>query len=383
MNRRLAAARAAQKTAPVIEETGAAGKTYPLGADAVKMNEKLAAAKNAQAVRNMTADEQAAANAAKLAEETKLGTKAEEGLEAINATQKANRLNQVIRPANAIVDAARLENAADVIGGGLPSGRETEQVAPVPSDIDRERDSLQRRYPITERAEPAPQQDDMAREMASLQNRYPAPPSSPKEIIKMAKEETPKSAATKGFTSDDWLNLGFNLLAGKSQYAMENLGTAGVATLAAKREREKEERAAALSASINTPEAERVINRLMQEKGIDYASAMKLYFETKNYAEVRKYLAELRGTTSENVADKQASSRKDVADTVAGSKDDAHLLKEKELMEKAIEKLNGSIEGITKKTNPVAYQQALQAIFDRYPDVAPRKPEIYTGATLK
>jgi hypothetical protein len=385
MNRRLAAARAAQKTAPIIEETGAAGKTYPLGTEAVEMNQKLAAAKNAQALRNMKADEQAAANAAKLAEETKLGTKAEEGLEAINATQKANRLNQVIRPANAIVDAARLENAADVIGGGLPSGRETEQVAPVPSDIDRERDSLQRRYPITERAEPAPQQDDMAREMTSLQNRYPAPPSSPQEIIKMAKEETPKSAATKGFTSDDWLNLGFNLLAGKSQYAMENLGTAGVATLAAKREREKEERTAALTEAIHTPEAERVINRLMQEKGLDYAAALEFYYKNKNYIDTRMYGYNRAAEAKQAVAETGAGARVQSAEISAAPRDAATLARERDSMEKAIENLDKSMVGIMKNKNPTDYQQKLGEIYSRYPNVAPQvggKPEVYTGAKV-
>jgi hypothetical protein len=347
------------------------------------MNEKLAAARNAQAVRNLKADEQAAANAAKIANETKLATDAEEGIAAIDAVQKANKANKIIRPVNAIVDAARLENAADVIGSGLPTGN-AEQAAPVnvPSDIYRERDSLLRRYPVTERAEPAPQQDNMAREIASLQNRYPAPPSSPKEIIKMAKEETPKSAATKGFTSDDWLNLGFNLLAGKSQYAMENLGTAGVATLAAKREREKEERTAALTQAINTPEAERSINRLMQEKGLDYAAALQLYYENKNYADVRKYLKELESTTKKDVAQTGAGAKVETAGISAKSKDAATLAGDRDSMEKAIAALEGRIEGINKNTNPAAYQQALQVIYDRYPDVAP-KSKIYPDATLQ
>jgi hypothetical protein len=365
---------------PVASKVDDAGRTYPLDADAVKMNEKVAAARNAQALRNLRADEQAAANAAKIANETKLATDAEEGIAAINLAQKANKANQVIKPVNAIVDAARVNNAADVIGGGLPSGN-AEQAAPVPSDIDRERDSLQRRYPITERAEPAPQEDNIAREIASLQSRYPAPPSSPEKIIKMAKEETPKSAATKGFTSDDWLNLGFNLLAGKSQYALENLGTAGVATLAAKREREKEERAAALSASINTPEAERIINRLMQEKGIDYESALELYYKNKNYIDTRMYGYNRAAEAKETAAQTGATAKTDTANISSKSKDAATLLRERELMEKAIEALNGSIEGITKKTNPVAYQQALQIIYDRYPDVAP-KSKIYSDAAL-
>jgi hypothetical protein len=376
----MVAARNAQKTAPAVSKADDAGKTYPLGADAVKMNEKVAAAKNAQAVRNMKVDEQAAVNAAKIAEETKLATGAERGLEAIDAAQKANKLNQVIKPANAIIDATRLNNAVNVIGDGLSTGN-AEQAVPVPSDIDRERDSLQRRYPITERAEPAPQQDNIAREIASLQGRYPAPPSSPKEIIKMAKEETPKSAATKGFTSDDWLNLGFNLLAGKSQYAMENLGTAGVATLAAKREREKEERTAALTQAINTPQDERMIRSLMEADGTDYKTAMKNFYENKNYADVRRYLADLQGATRESVADKQASSRKDVADTVVGSKD-AALIEERRKNFSAASTEFDKTNAMLKLTNPGEFNlKKQQEVYSVYPEFAV-KPKIYTDSTL-
>jgi len=366
MNQQVAAARAAKNSAPAVSKVDDAGRTYPLGADAVEMNQKLAAARNAQALRNLKADEQAAVNAAKIAEETKLATGAERGLDAIDAAQKANKLNQVIKPANAIIDATRLNNAVNVIGDGLSTGN-AEQAVPVdvPYDIDRERDNLQRRYPITERAEPAPQEDNIAREIASLQSRYPAPPSSPQEIIKMAKEETPKSAATKGFTSDDWLNLGFNLLAGKSQYAMENLGTAGVATLAAKREREKEERTAALTQAINTPEAERIINRLMQEKGIDYASAMKLYFETKNYADVKRYIAELQGATRENVAGVQAGARVDAAGVSAEPRNAAtQATRAKDYLD-AIAKHK-----ILQLINPKEANNLLQAINATYPEFA-------------
>ena len=383
MNRRMAAARAGQKAAPVVEEAGAAGKTYPLGADAVKMNKELAAAKNAQAVRNMKADKQAAANAAKIANETKLATDAEKGLEAINAAQKANKANQVIRPVNAIVDAARTGNAASIIGDSLQAGN-AEQAAPVdvPSDIDRERDSLLRRYPITERAEPAPQQDDMAREMASLQNRYPAPPSSPKEIIKMAKDETPKSAATKGFTSDDWLNLGFNLLAGKSQYAMENLGTAGVATLAAKREREKEERTAALTEAIHTPADERMIRSIMQENGLDYTAAMKLYYENKNYADVRRYLGDLAGATKKDVAQTGATAKVDAAEIGAGSKSDKLQQERLALYLEQMEALRKSPAYLLKQSNPVAYNEQLELINKRFPEFKNQQGAASAGVTL-
>ena len=65
------------------------------------------------------------------------------------------------------------------------------------------------------------------------------PKEAQKEVIATAKENVPEGTDTKGFTNEDWLNLGFGLLAGKSQYAMQNLGEAGIATLAAKQARTK------------------------------------------------------------------------------------------------------------------------------------------------
>jgi hypothetical protein len=201
----------------------------------------------------------------------------------------------------------------------------------------------------------------------------------------MAKDETPKSAATKGFTSDDWLNLGFNLLAGKSQYAMENLGTAGVATLAAKRERENAERTAALTEAIHTPEAERMIRNLMQEKGLDYAAAMELYYKNKNYIDTRMYGYDRAAIARETAAQTGAGAKVEAAGISAAPRDAATLARERDSMEKAIEALDKSMVGIMKNKNPIDYQQKLGEIYSRYPNVAPKgsgRPEIYTGAKL-
>jgi hypothetical protein len=57
------------------------------------------------------------------------------------------------------------------------------------------------------------------------------------EIVKLAKETVPK-AERKGLTNDDYLMMGLGLLAGQS------FGEAGLGTLKARREREKDEREA-------------------------------------------------------------------------------------------------------------------------------------------
>lgn len=234
----------------------------------------------------------------------------------------------------------------------------------VPSDMSRERDSLSRRYPITEKMEPAPQQDDMAREISSLQNRYPAPESQ-KEVINMAKEETPKTAATKGFTNEDWLNLGFGLLAGKSQHALENLGAAGLGTLAARREREKDERTAALTEAIHTPEAERMIRSLMKEKGLDYSSAMEAYYKNKNYIDTRMYGYDRAATAREAAATTAAGAKTAAAETAAGAKDSAIQETRRKNFLDAIEKNK-----LLKMVSPAEYQKTLQTIYATYPELA-------------
>lgn len=384
MNRRVAAARAAaagQKAAPVAGEAGAAGKVYPLGADAIKMNEELAAAKNAQALRNLKADEQAAVNATKLAEEAKLAANTGEGLEALSAAKTANAANRVIRPVNTMVDAARLNNAAEQISSNVsfPRASTSEQAPPeeAPYDMNREFANLQNRYPAPEQGyEPA-----ALGPYTGLPSQY-SEPESQKEVISLAKEATPKTAATKGFTNEDWLNLGFGLLAGKSQYALENLGTAGLGTLAAKRERENAERTAALTEAIHTPEAERMIRNLMQEKGLDYASAMEAYFKNKNYIDTRMYGYDRAANAKVDAASTSAGARTTAAETAAGARNAATDAEARKSYLTAIEKLNSSPVGLLRKSNPAAYNEALDLIKKAYPTVAGGEGEASSGVKL-
>jgi len=59
-----------------------------------------------------------------------------------------------------------------------------------------------------------------------------------KAIIADTKKAVPEQKG-KGWSGDDWLQLGLGLMAGKSQYAMQNLGEAGLGVLASKQAQKK------------------------------------------------------------------------------------------------------------------------------------------------
>ena len=124
--------------------------------------------------------------------------------------------------------------------------------------------------------------EDMPREIQSLENRYPLKKEDltkkdQKEIIDDAKDAVPPSAKTKGFTNDDWLQFGLALMAGKSQYAFENIGNAGLSAVAGKKEREKEERAM-LSKMMDKTDMTKVIERLrMEDPKLSYRDAYDIY----------------------------------------------------------------------------------------------------------
>ena len=86
--------------------------------------------------------------------------------------------------------------------------------------------------------EPAP---PMAQENFRKLEREPSEQLTPaikKAAVAIAKEEIPKEER-KGFAYEDLLMFGLQLMAGKSQYALQNVGEAGVAALASKQAREK------------------------------------------------------------------------------------------------------------------------------------------------
>jgi hypothetical protein len=94
-------------------------------------------------------------------------------------------------------------------------------------------------------------------------------------VIALAKENAP--AKTKGFTNDDWLQFGLSLMAGTSRYALQNVGTAGMAALAGKKEREKEERAIAAKV-LDKTDMTKVIDRLMKDDpSLSYRDAYEIF----------------------------------------------------------------------------------------------------------
>jgi hypothetical protein len=79
--------------------------------------------------------------------------------------------------------------------------------------------------------------DQSAAETARLL-RQNTPPELQKEAVAAAKAEIPKDTLL-GFGRDDVIMFGLQLLAGQSPNALQNLGTAGIGTYAAKTAREK------------------------------------------------------------------------------------------------------------------------------------------------
>lgn len=84
-----------------------------------------------------------------------------------------------------------------------------------------------------------PLENQSAAETARLKRQTSAlPPEIKKEAIATAKEELPKDTLL-GFGRDDVIMFGLQLMAGQSPFALQNVGAAGIGTLAAKQAREK------------------------------------------------------------------------------------------------------------------------------------------------
>lgn len=84
-----------------------------------------------------------------------------------------------------------------------------------------------------------PTENQSAAETARLKRQNEALPAEiKKEAIATAKEELPKDTLL-GFGRDDVIMFGLQLMAGQSPFALQNVGTAGIGTLAAKQAREK------------------------------------------------------------------------------------------------------------------------------------------------
>jgi hypothetical protein len=120
------------------------------------------------------------------------------------------------------------------------------------------------------------------------------------DIVEAAKDATP-AKERKGFSNDDLLTLGLNLLASKSPNFMTALGEAGLATVAGKKEREKLEREQAKSGveldymKARTKEAE--ANAALIERG-GREKKLELQAETLIYDNLSKWEKSLAGQTA-------------------------------------------------------------------------------------
>jgi hypothetical protein len=87
-----------------------------------------------------------------------------------------------------------------------------------------------------------PTENQSAAETARLQRQNDILKNPPKEVqkeaIALAKEELPKETLL-GFDKNDIMMFGLRLMAGQSPFALQNVGEAGIGTIAAKQAREK------------------------------------------------------------------------------------------------------------------------------------------------
>lgn len=203
-------------------------KTFPIGQEAAEMQQKMQAARQAQALRNLEADKAAAEAARKGVTEATDASKAAQAVDAVQASKVANAANKVITPVNKAVTTAREVQAArnlDTVADKVPFGSDDTEFKP---DY----------QPDTSRGYPAP----VSPAVDDRTERDPAnyKPEEKKQIVAAAKDAVPKSEDTDGWSKNDWLQFGLALMAGKSSNALTNVGEAGLSLLASKQARESE-----------------------------------------------------------------------------------------------------------------------------------------------
>jgi len=286
-------------TAPKVAPT-----EFPLGAEALEMNQKLKAAKDAQAVRNLRADEQAAEAARKAVTETADAAKEAQGLEAINAAKSANAVNRVIAPVNKAfagareVQAARnLDNVADQIS--FPSETKTDAVTPPYRP--NETQELLKKYPaltsvttpkgsdagpsgpsgVAGSTSPLAQIADLNQGVGRRDAGGNLSPKAETAIANAAKDAVPKTEDNSSWSKDDWVQFGLALLAGKSSNALTNVGEAGLSMIASKQARELKNRELDLYKQVHMEkpgEREKAVQKLMDaDPSLTYEQALAKY----------------------------------------------------------------------------------------------------------
>jgi hypothetical protein len=253
---------------------------------------------------------------------------------------KANQVNRVNQGANAV----RLNSGLNAVDAQMQRGN-------FAATDPRRTDAKQIEALNTPAAQSST--EDMPREIQSLENRYPKKEDltkkDEKEIIAEAKAFSPE-LKSRGFTNDDWLQFGLALMAGKSQYAFENIGNAGLSAVAGKKEREKEERAV-LSKMMDKTDMTKVIDRLMKDDpNLSYREAYEIFQQGKTNADL---IARGLGVKEQS------------ADTVSNEK-----------YQKAVADLDKSIVGITARS-PTATPAQKQTYIDALAKIP--KPVLSSG----
>ena len=155
---------------------------------------------------------------------------------------EANRASQIPSAANKISNASLLREGQDVATAQrLMKGTEQAQAAGRADALADKAFPTNNAVPVAGVAPGAiPFKGIDKNELERMQEANQAPMTRD-DIVKAAEEVTPVKER-KGFSNDDLLTLGLNLLASKSPNFMTALGEAGLATVAGKKEREKLER---------------------------------------------------------------------------------------------------------------------------------------------
>jgi len=259
-----AAAAAAQKVANVRLAKPAAQGIETLTPEAQALR---TAAENAKMARNLKADKDAAALAQKSVDSANLASKSVgEAARLVDATKAAQ-----VNKANKVVNAARINSSLNATFGQDGAEEPAQPITPeqrntTAASMQSMQDALNR---DTEAAKKIPAPEDLSKKEKD-------------SVIALAKENAP--AKTKGFTNDDWLQFGLSLMAGTSRYALQNVGTAGMAALAGKKEREKEERAI-MSKMMDKTDMTKVIERLMKEDPkLTYKEAYQIFQDGRTAA---------------------------------------------------------------------------------------------------
>jgi DNA-directed RNA polymerase subunit H (RpoH/RPB5) len=149
----------------------------------------------------------------------------------------------------------------------------------------------------------------MADEVQSLQNRFPIKKEDlskedKKDIIAQAKQASPE-LKSRGLSDDDWLHLGFALMGGTSQYALTNFGQAGLSTLAAKAEREKQANQLEMYKAVHASggETTKMIAALRAEDPtLSYQDAMTMALGAKTGADIKQQRADTANTAAFDAA---------------------------------------------------------------------------------